>query len=79
MIPQHRQMRELGRLILAFHEGYAAQHRELISLVYELLGTTTAHSHGRSSWVTEVPQGTAPQFRRALNDLIRFMNEGHDD
>lgn len=69
-----RRFRNETLRLIEYHGGYADQHQTLVSLVYELLGTVTAHSNGRTHWASEVPHGTAPQFRRALNNLIRHLD-----
>jgi hypothetical protein len=75
MILQHGQLRLLLRDLAAYHEGYKTEHVLLTSMVFETLGALTANTAGRSDWMTEIPPGTAPGFRRALNRLIQYMRE----
>ncbi len=76
MILQHAQLRELLRDLSAYHEGYKTEHLLLTSLVFEMLGALTATTGGgRADWTSEIPRGTAPAFRRALNKLVSYMRE----
>ncbi len=75
MILQHGQLRQLLRDLSAYHDGYRTEHVLLTSMVFETLGALTANTAGRSDWMTEIPPGTAPGFRRALNKLIQYMRE----
>lgn len=75
MILQHGQLRLLLRDLSAYHDGYRTEHVLLTSMVFELLGALTANTAGRSDWMTEIPPGTAPGFRRALNKLVNYMRE----
>jgi hypothetical protein len=69
-----KQFRSATRAMLEFHAGYAENHQTLTELVYRLLGTVSAHSNGRGHWATELPQGTAPEFKRTLNAIIKFLD-----
>lgn len=75
MILEHAQLREVLHDLLEFHEGYAQEHRTLVRMVFELAKTAIASSNGQLKWATEIPPGTAPQFRRALNDLLKYLRE----
>lgn len=73
MILQHGEFLELLPELLAYLEGYRTEHLTLTSLVYELLGTVTGNSTGPVNWMTELPPGTAPAFRRVLNRTIAHL------
>jgi hypothetical protein len=73
MILQHRELRELLLEMTEFLEGHRTEHLRLTELVFALLGTVTAGSNGRASWMTALPAGTAANFRRALNAVIKHM------
>lgn len=74
MLTEHRLLRQELRQQLQILEGFSAEHHELISLVFELLGTVTV-SNGRADWISELPPGKAPAFRRALNKAVTYMYE----
>ena len=69
-----KRFRSATRAMLEFHAGYAENHQTLTELVYRLLGTVTAHSNGRGHWATELPDGTAPEFKRTLNAIIKHLD-----
>lgn len=72
---EHSPLRHALRDTLQYQAGFAHEHATLVRMVYALLGTVTANSNGQANWMTEIPPGTAPAFRRALNDLLKHLRE----
>ena len=66
--------------LLAYQEGTMHELRVLVRLVGELLRELSAsYSNGSAHWISELPKGKAPGFRRALNALIKhFKRHGAD-
>ena len=73
MLLQHAELRRTLADLIAFHEGHAEEHAKLVELVAKLLASAIPAKNGSLDWPTELPKGTAPAFRRALNDIIRHM------
>jgi hypothetical protein len=76
-ILQARALRAALQRVLEYHEGFAAEHHRLISLVFALLGTVeSAHvTRPDRSWASFLGRGTvAVAFRRALNELVEYMH-----
>jgi hypothetical protein len=67
--------RALLPLLLEYQAGYETELHALVQKVGALLVAFSESSNGSATWRTELPAGKAPQFRRALNALIRHIRE----
>lgn len=75
IIMEHRELRHALRELIQFQDGFTHEHETLVRMVFALLGTVTASSNGQANWMTEIPPGTAPAFRRALNELTNYLRD----
>lgn len=78
IVLQHRQFRERGRALLDFLKGHETEHQRLISLVGKLLAESMPpfpKSGSLPEWFSEIPHGKAPGFRRAREQLIKFLKK----
>lgn len=72
---QWAEARELLPELLEYQAGFEAELEALVTKVGALLVAFSQSSNGSATWRTEIPHGKAPQFRRALNALIRHIRE----
>ena len=57
----------------AYAEGVTQEYALLLKLGYELAESTRLATNGQVWWATELPDGKAPAFKRALNAFIFYV------
>ena len=57
----------------AYAEGVTQEYARLTTLGYVLAQTTYEATNGQNWWATELPDGKAPAFKRALVDFVTYV------